>query len=93
MDECGSGGLNTHLAGRTLAASAVVRCGGGAEGNVCRDSRGGAAGSQRDSLSGSFAADRGREMGRGGQTDESALPRRAIAGAGAHLSLPQFPHL
>lgn len=46
-----------------------------------------------DSLSESFAAERGREMGRGGQTDESALPRRAIAGAGAHLSLPQFPRL
>lgn len=37
IDECGSGGLNTHLAGRTLAASAVVRCGGSAAGNVCRE--------------------------------------------------------
>lgn len=37
MDECGSGGLNTHLAGRTLAASAVMRCGGGAAGNMCRE--------------------------------------------------------
>lgn len=61
---------------------------------VQRDGRGGAAGSQRNSLSESFAAERGREMGQGGQTDESALPRCAIAGAaGAHLSLPQFPHL